>query len=90
MPKVPKITTQYLRNDMLDICIFGVLIDLLVMWIISFICQSKTIRNNYFYLKIEDRDWGSSNNVLAWKSHSRLFALGSSHDHELFPDVTND
>ena len=91
MPKVPKITTfQYLRNDMLDICILGMLIDLLVMWIISFICQSKAIRNDYFYLKTEDRDWGSSNNVLAWTSHSRLFALGSSHYHKLFPDVTND
>ena len=32
MPKVPKITTfEYLKNDMLDICIFGMLIDLLVM-----------------------------------------------------------
>ena len=50
----------------------------------------KDHRNGYFYLKIEGRDWGSSNNVLAWKSHSRLFALGSSHDHKPFPDVRND
>ena len=34
------------------------------MGIISFMCQSKTIRNDYFYLKNESRDWGSSNNFL--------------------------
>ena len=90
MPEVTKITTfQYLRNDMLDICIFGMWIDL-VMGIISFICQSKTIRNDYCYLKIENRDWESSNNVLTWKIHSRSFTLGSSHDYKFFPDVTND
>ena len=32
------------------------------MGIISFICQSKAITNDYFYLKNEDRDQGSSNN----------------------------
>ena len=74
---------------MLDTCIFGMWIDL-VMGIISFICQLKTNRNDSFYFKIEDRDWGSSNNVLTWKIHSCPFALGSSHDHKLFPDVTND
>lgn len=34
------------------------------MGIIFFMCQSKTIRNDYFYLKNESRDWGSSNNFL--------------------------
>ena len=32
--------------------------------IISFICQSNTVTNDYLYLKNEGRDRGSSNNIL--------------------------
>ena len=34
------------------------------MGIISFICQSKTFKNEQFYLKNECKDRGSNNNVL--------------------------
>ena len=36
----------------------------LAMRIISFICQSKTIKNNQFYVKNEVRGRGSGNSVL--------------------------
>ena len=39
-----------------------------VMGIIPFICQSKTITNDYFHLKNEGRDEVSNNNVLLLKS----------------------
>ena len=48
---------QYLKND--HVCWLSC-----VMGIISFICQSKTITNDYFHLKNEGGDQGSSSNVL--------------------------
>ena len=38
--------------------------DLLTMGVIYFMCLSKTITNNYFYLENKSKDRGSSNNVL--------------------------
>ena len=35
-----------------------------ILRIISFICQSNTVTNDYLYLKNEGRDRGSSNNIL--------------------------
>ena len=50
MPKVSKTTIfQNLCN---------------ILRIISFICQSNTVTNDYLYLKNEGRDRGSSNNIL--------------------------
>ena len=35
-----------------------------ILRIISFMCQSNTVTNDYLYLKNEGRDRGSSNNIL--------------------------
>ena len=48
---------QYLKNG--QVCWLSC-----VMGIISFTCPSKTITNDYFYLKNEVRNQGSSNNVI--------------------------
>ena len=54
--KVAKCST-YLKNG--HVCWLSY-----VVGIIFFMCQSKTITNDYFYLKNKGREWGSSNNVL--------------------------
>ena len=68
MPKVPKITgLHYLRSDMLEfILIFGICIDIQAMGIISFICKSKAISNDYLHVKNESRTLWSSNNALSF------------------------